>query len=140
MNKVSHYTTSVLKSLLILLNLSIMLGFASENINAKFSQKLDYQTVSGITSTSYDSILSKLSGKFIIPDFGPDNSLNCKLVILTMKPSVAKSGYNSHSKKKIKPYISDKSNVYDKWWYRLAGGLFNLNMNSRYPSRTVPTK
>jgi hypothetical protein len=129
-----------MKALLILLNLSIMLGFASENVNAKFPQKLDYQKVGGITITSFDSTLSKLSGKFILPDFGTDNTINCKLVILTMKPTVATSGHNSQSKKKIKPYISDKSNVYDKWWYRLAGGLFNLNMNSRYPSRTVTAK
>jgi hypothetical protein len=117
-----------------------MFIFTLESINAKFPQKLSYQIVSGITSISFDSTLSKLSGKFIIPDFSPDNSFNCKLVILTMKPTVANSVHNSHSKKKIKPYISNKSTVYDKWWYRFTAGLFNANMNSKYPSRTIPTK
>jgi hypothetical protein len=138
--KANRYTTSAMKAFLILLNLSIMSGFALENVNAKSPLKLDYQKVNRITSTHVDSTLSKLSGKIIIPEFGIDNTLNCKLEILTLHPKFATSGHNSHSKKKIKPYISDKSNVYDKWWYRLAAGLFNVNMNSRYPSRTVPTK
>ena len=93
-----------------------------ESVKAQVPQKISYQKVSGITSV-------------------PICNLNTtKLAILAMKPVVATSGNNSHSKKKIKPYVSDKSNVYNKWWYNLAGGLFNSNMNTKYPSRTVPKK
>jgi hypothetical protein len=102
----------------------------------------------------FDSTLSKLRGKLSIPGFGIADSFNCKLALLTMKPTFATSGYNYQSKKKTKPYISNKPDLFNNKWYRFAGYLYNANMdvkyplrpdqntnmNTKYPSRTAPKK
>jgi hypothetical protein len=129
-----------MKSFNIWVILSFMSVFGLEIIKGQAPQKMSYQPLSRFPSASIDSTLTKLSGKLTVPDFGIADSFNCKLAILTIKPNHVTKGHNPPPKKKIKPYISNKSTVCDKWWYNLAGGLFNASMNSKYPARTVPKR
>jgi hypothetical protein len=108
-----------MKTINILVLMGILLLPGLKNSKGQTPQNFSCQKVSGISTFSLINLDTP------------------KLIIITTKTNVAAAKSNPHPKKKIKPYVSNKSTFTDKWWYQLAAEIFNTNMNTKYPSRTV---
>jgi hypothetical protein len=80
-------------------------------------------------TTLFDGTWISLTREPSIRGFGIIDTLNGKWAILAGKPTFGTSGYNNQSTKTNKPTLSDNK------WYRLAGDLYNANLDVKYPLR-----
>jgi len=92
----------------------IYLCFYVRNSVAQESRVENYQKISGITKPY-------------------TRSLDCtKLATISGSSKLAVNEVKPYPKKKIKPYESNKSSIFDNGWFKAAGTSFNAYKNQYY--------